>query len=511
MKHLFVYIFLLFLTGCKFTMEDELITRNCSNSNAIGYTVDVRNSKTFNFILNNLNYLNSPITWQTSAGATLGTSSNGTFSYTFVEGTYIVRALYRNLCGDNVTLSTSTFTISKICAKPTDIRLVSGSNGKYIFNLDGTTTDVASVAWKTTNSANVLVNQITNTNINNFETTVNSTGLYKVTAEITTKCGEKVTYNASFSYSAPVSLVKDIYIGGCIGNQAAYWKNGVPTIISNNPSVIYDIKVFGNDVFAVGKESINGSASKATFWKNGIRITLSNSNFGSDANSLAIQGSDVYVSGSEYDGSKYVAKYWKNNQGINLLSGNNSGGTSGIAVDANNFYIIGAISDNSTNTAKFWKNGIVVAMFNPSINTVVKSIFTLGTDIYISGFQGNKNTYWKNGISSIVSNDFTNSNNNRIFVYGDDIYVLGDGYNGPTYWKNGIANVLPTVSKNIITTSLHVVNNDVYVIANQVKASFTGTLTGWDESTPIFWKNGIPSILSSTPSSGAYSIDITTN
>jgi len=504
MKHLLVYIFLLFLTGCKFTMEDELITRNCSNSNAIVYTVDLRNSKTFNFILNNLNYLNSPITWQTSAGATLGTSSNGTFSYTFVEGTYIVRALYRNLCGDNVTLSTSTFTISKICAKPTDIRLVSGSNGKYIFNLDGTTTDVASVAWKTTNSANILVNQITNTNINNFETTVNSTGIYKVTAEITTKCGEKVTYNASFSYSAPVSLVKDIYICGHEENVAIYWKNGIAFKLTHaySNSVANSIQVVGNDVFIAGKDG-----NYAKYWKNGVGYNLTNGENWAEAKSIFIKNGDIYVAGNEFVNGIFRPRVWKNGVALSFPSNTVSGSIFKLVLDDhNNIYVSGSESKSSGNTAKYWRNGISLTLSTAN-DSQVRDIDIDNQNVYTTGSENYTAAYWKNGEINKLSTN--NSYATSMVIRGLDIYICGFNANTArttaVYWKNKDLYFLESDSNfSVYTNSISVVGSEIFIVGGENRIVQHSGL-------PFFWRNGKLTILSQNANSAALDLFITSN
>ena len=62
-------------------------------------------------------------------------------------------------------------------------------------------------------------------------------------------------------------------------------------------------------VYTAGYYS-NGSIDIACYWKNGAKTDLETTN-NSNANAIAVAGSDVYVAGWYYDGSNNVACYWK--------------------------------------------------------------------------------------------------------------------------------------------------------------------------------------------------------
>ncbi len=508
MKHLFIYTFLFFLIGCKFELPEALITRNCNVSNAITYSIEVGNNKKYNFILSNLAYLNSSITWQTSTGTTLGTSIGGTFSYTFTEGTHIVRAFYRNLCGDNVTLSTSTFTILKTCAKPTGISLVSSNNGKYIFKLDGTTFDVASVIWKTTNSTGVILDQITNSNFNNFETTVTSTDTYKTTAEITTFCGEKLTYSSNFSHLVLLGSVKDIYICGYDGNRAVYWKNGEAVYLSDGkyPAKANTIKIIGNDIYVGGFEN-NGTINVARYWKNGIANDFKNSKNGSII-SMDFNGVDLYSVAYFDDGLLWV--YINNN----VLYGGGFVPRKILYYGTAKYdiYLAGHINDGINSNGYYTKLDANFTGIKNSKISFYNDIDIVGSDIYLTGSSNNISAYWKNGNAIILSNS-SPSQGKAMVLKGNDIFISGQIGNDPVYWKNGNLNYLNKIQSfngTYQTNGIDVNGTNLYIVGTTSVNSVTS-----QGSYAVYWLNGSIFNLSKnlTPNnfSGALDIFITTN
>ncbi len=97
----------------------------------------------------------------------------------------------------------------------------------------------------------------------------------------------------------------DVYISGSLNGYPAYWKNGEPTVVSNVQGAISDIVIKDGDIHLVGNES-----NFATYWKNGVKKVLDNGH----ANELAVNGSDVYVTGFWRRGRGELAVYWKNGE-----------------------------------------------------------------------------------------------------------------------------------------------------------------------------------------------------
>jgi len=61
----------------------------------------------------------------------------------------------------------------------------------------------------------------------------------------------------------------DVYVAGDINGYAAYWKNGVATLLSNQLSEAYAITIYNNDVYLGGE--VNNTA---TYWKNGVSASM---------------------------------------------------------------------------------------------------------------------------------------------------------------------------------------------------------------------------------------------
>ena len=128
-----------------------------------------------------------------------------------------------------------------------------------------------------------------------------------------------VLANTTNSFATDIIISEnDIYVAGTISGSAAYWKNGVAKILSQNSGVIssaYGIAVNGTDVYLTGYTTIPGSNPIPTLWKNGATEYLTNqiaaqvsidpSSYGECVN---IVGNDLYISGHFYDQGNY---YWK--------------------------------------------------------------------------------------------------------------------------------------------------------------------------------------------------------
>ena len=106
--------------------------------------------------------------------------------------------------------------------------------------------------------------------------------------------------------------------------------------------------------------------------------------------------------------------------------------------------------------------------------------------VYVAGSEGNVAKYWKNGVATSLTNGVNSASARSIFVISQDVYVAGSESNGVNsvakYWKNGNVTDLTDGSSDATARSVFVVGSDVYV-------------AGSVETTPIIWKNGIPTIL----------------
>jgi hypothetical protein len=133
------------------------------------------------------------------------------------------------------------------------------------------------------------------------------------------KNGTPIFLDSDTTYSTANCIYlsgKDIYICGLVENngyRAIYWENGIPDILTTSSSIASSIVVSNNDVYVCGEELI-GDAYSSTYWKNGVATDFAPGLLGSGANSIILNGSDIYIGGVDWDKSQqfYTATYWKN-------------------------------------------------------------------------------------------------------------------------------------------------------------------------------------------------------
>jgi hypothetical protein len=256
------------------------------------------------------------------------------------------------------------------------------------------------------------------------------------------------------------------------------------------------------DVYVSGE-----TGSKIAMWKNGVLTVLGTRTDSVSVGSIYVSGSDVYVAGTE----GRLAKYWKNGVSITL---NDLGAfiaeASSVFVSGNDVYVAGSRNYKPT----YWKNGNFTTL---SDDGFADAIQVVGNDVYVAGSSfsgssaGRRARVWKNGIPLLyMQGDSTIGHYaNSIFVDGNNIYAGGYQTNyitnssgGSTgtnnvarYWKNGVPVLLSySPSTESICTSIFVSGNDIYTTGYGTRAVNTNA--------PHYWKNGIPVELSLSSSVG---------
>src|SRR5690554_4469042 len=86
---------------------------------------------------------------------------------------------------------------------------------------------------------------------------------------------------------------------------------------------------------------LNGVIPVVTYWKDSTAFPINNANRGAFANSIFVEGNDVYVAGLEHEGQITIAKYWKNGIGVSLTSDTNNANALSIFVAGNDVYVAG--------------------------------------------------------------------------------------------------------------------------------------------------------------------------
>ncbi|MDR1780763.1 MAG: hypothetical protein LBR50_08560 [Tannerella sp.] len=295
--------------------------------------------------------------------------------------------------------------------------------------------------------------------------------------------------SALILHSLSVSA-QDVYVAGNTNDGATVWQNGSVLYSFGNYTGANSIYVDGEDIYVAGFKSISGIES-AVVWKNNKEITLASitapttlptspasitavDSWGATAVSVIVYKGDVYALGYTYIG-----------------------------------YTDGSNLARLDYTAKVWKNGeelytIVNDSYEPYTgmtwfySPAISSMSIYNGDVYVAGFCPKGTVYselefmslWKNGEPVDASEEYKNASS--VFVENGNVYVAGysstsTGY-GATLWTNGQPRLLYPSYSNATSsfyssaTSVFVQNGKVYVgiyteTGKNVNSTWTYTYT----------------------------------
>jgi len=193
----------------------------------------------------------------------------------------------------------------------------------------------------------------------------------------------------------------DVYVSGTIGviqSTAVYWKNSTQTTLGDNTSAsaASAIAVSGNDVYVAGFSNDN----HASYWKNGKDTVLATTDIG-NCSDILIDGGNVYLAG--FVGSTGGATYWKNGVAVPLNLGGLAFMANGIAINGSDVCVSGR--DSHGPYGGTWKNGELTKF---PLGTIINDIALNETDVYLAGVQTsttpkkNNAVYWKNNTMVIL-------------------------------------------------------------------------------------------------------------
>lgn len=279
----------------------------------------------------------------------------------------------------------------------------------------------------------------------------------------------------------PISNV-DVYVGGRLGNYAAYWKNDEIHQVNNTEgsSSATSIAVQGNDVYLAGYSSNTSGEKIITFWKNGVPTYLKNlgNSTADGALGIAVHGNDVYVIGRTER-----ATLWKNGVASYISNDENSFAYAITITNTGDIYIGG----RNDRRACYWKNGTLVYAGEKDRDSWAFTMCVSGSDVYTAGYINEDNSsavfispvYWKNNIITKlpIINGLHSLRALGIAVNGSDVYLAGTGmHSGPPigyvkalYWKNGVVKDISSTDNQTIqyiANAVAVNGTDVYVAAS---------------------------------------------
>ena len=198
----------------------------------------------------------------------------------------------------------------------------------------------------------------------------------------------------------------------------------------------------------------------------------------------------VFVAGSESNGTNRLAKCWIDGQELTLSDGSHDATANSIFVQGLEVYVAG-----NDGGPVYWKNNIEISLpvnFGPG---VANSIVVSGGHTFIAGTDGGKAVYWKDGNEIVLNTtnlygEYSYSAANSILISGHDVYLAGLHGSNAVYWKNGVEEYLTTVTPDIIgvvsfaANSIDVSANDVHVVGVESEAGSYAPM-------PRYWKNGV--------------------
>jgi hypothetical protein len=299
------------------------------------------------------------------------------------------------------------------------------------------------------------------------------------------------------AFSSKTMAQTDVYVGGMSNNRAVVWKNGTSSYLTTGNGFVSSVLVVGEDVYAVGYESVSGT-NVAKVWKNEVVLySLTDGTYSASANAIAVSGSDVYVVGTE-NTLGTVGKFWKN--GVVEAGYSDAQTPYSIYINGNDVYVAGI---STTFKAAVWKNGTLLhTLTSGSGYHVAYSVVVVDADVYTVGYEQIGGGYvpkvWKNNTVLYTLGVGTNSADKMgLYISNGDIYVAGCRVNGgkktAKLWKNGVDIELSNGSNAF---AVFVSGSDVYV-------------AGMDnDNKALLWKNGNLTTLSSGSAELAFSVFI---
>ena len=222
------------------------------------------------------------------------------------------------------------------------------------------------------------------------------------------------------SFAKAIAVVNDdVYIVGTENYVAKIWKNGVSTVLSATGKPT-SIMVYNNNVYVGGSEG-NAGNSAGTIWTNGTPTRLYGFCFpgactfdNTIINDIFVVDNDVYAVGTSISDSGIEDNIiWKNGIATQIAIKPSS-----IFIKNNEMYIAGTVG----NTASIWKNGTITSLTDGSNQAFANSVYVLGDDVYVTGSEripGTSNTtakFWKNGSAFNFSNGSSSAEATDIFV-----------------------------------------------------------------------------------------------
>lgn len=200
-----------------------------------------------------------------------------------------------------------------------------------------------------------------------------------------------------------VYVIGNEYSGLLNSSIATVWKNGQSIKLSDEISEAKAVNVYNGEVYVAGYKIINHKKT-AIVWKIGKGETplySERDDLESIATDIYVDENGVYVTGSIRNSTKSIAMIWKNSIATELSDESTYSEAKTLFVHNSDVYIGGCDIDTHDYNfiGKIWKNGVLVKEIN---GTNPVSIDIKNDKIYFASFGfDNEDKVWESGLDKL--------------------------------------------------------------------------------------------------------------
>lgn len=194
-------------------------------------------------------------------------------------------------------------------------------------------------------------------------------------------------------------------------DAAVIWKNGDMISLTKGESYAkaWGVSISGNNVYVAGEKSNADGFAVATVWKgnkdmtdwsNCEVISLSDGLTHAYAESIHVDGNDVYAAGyKSTGGNSKIAVMWKN--GVETKLSSNESYAVSVSVSDGKVYVAGweyvEVNGKDCAVATLWEDGVAQHLYDQPHSSQARCVVTKGKNIFVSGFIGDQAVIWING------------------------------------------------------------------------------------------------------------------
>lgn len=276
----------------------------------------------------------------------------------------------------------------------------------------------------------------------------------------------------------------DVYVAGRENNKACYWKNTIKTDLTNGDNIsTLQIKVENNNVYVTGSTMANPAFNGIDyFWKNNVRTNVKQylnipGNAQSNITAFTVNNGDIYFAGyventtttSALD--RFELCYWKNGVKTILFKSQYISTAQSVFIDGSNVYVSTQKVDNNLNVEMgYYKNTIFNSITSDNVYNFAKSNNTVHLLI-----KKNSKYYSINldSNSEIIMGDYVLPISGGKIISDlstNDLYAIyfGDGI----YYKNTTL-VTPNFFQSYAIQDLFVIGNNIFMIKYGADNTYT--------------------------------------